>query len=859
MDKLNESLINLSTSTIGIIGAVTQNPVVQAAAYIPSIAKEIKKCIGRENLQYDKELDSQLKQLFAQTCERTQDQLTPSLQDVIRYANARIEYKDLESFQISKLEDMLHSDLNDHIRSENLFITYKDISTISELFIKEFILLVPSFPKLSIVLTAQTIFDHEKRITRLEQRSPAVEMRRIHPESSFSDDIKYYCDKFEEPLFMHKHLPKEKTVYVKDVYTIPSAELCGTWAKTLDKTKDNSILDSIKQFLTFKPSLPGCDYYPILFVEGQAAMGKSSLISWLSWQYMHKTENINNLLLGRRLICVKLRDLQRSNGEVLNRQQPFSQIMAYLLFHGDESCIDRIPEKTSEFKELFNHSLLILDGFDELCLIEKLYGDKRGKSIYFTNMVHQLERSGCDCKVIVTTRPTYLDIESLDFPKAHITISPFDASHRIKWFSKFEKKQHTSEAVREIICDAPQELTGIIESPLTLYMIAAKEIQITDKSNLWNIYNQVFGKEIYKRSYEIGEPHPIDQYQNLLFALIAEIAADITEEQHLAISVEKLLKREKIRDIINKLQELQENESSEYESLVKVLEDCFGLASYFKSDGKNGIEFYHNNIKDYFLCEYICLNLERIYATIPSNRIEREKWFLKSFQELFQYSTYLKNTPEGNCGMPITFFESKLRFLSQTDNLPSFIMDEIDKKYFKHFFGKMLQTGMLFSYGYTGEDSILNMITCIYASVFSIFHTVYLAAAENALFEICEDDQTVDISTSFIFRHLFLTANIRDYRYVKFDSIMLSLIEFRDVNFKHASFMGSLMTYCSFKECDLRGANFTGATLSHADLSSAIIDEETCFDGAIFEQTRVNANQLQYFISVPKEKLIIIE
>jgi hypothetical protein len=401
-------------------------------------------------------------------------------------------------------------------------------------------------------------------------------------------------------------------------------------------------------------------------------------------------------------------------------------------------------------------------------------------------------------------------------------------------------------------------LDGIVDSPLTLYMIVAHNVQISNNSNLWYIYHEIFAKEVYKRDYEKGGPHAINTYRKLLYRLTAEIANAVSREQHLSITVNKLLDIKQIRNLLAQL--------GGEKNIQDILEDCFGLASYFRisqneyDDGTtvSAVEFYHNNIKDYFYCEYIWFHLEDIYSNIPSSSQEREQWFIGSFQELFQYSVCLRDSSYGVRARPIDFLESKVLYLKENNIRTSFIDQELKQHYFEHFFGKMLQTGFLCHYTYTGKDNILHMMEYIYSSVLSVYHTLYLPYLKNnEQIALAEESHVIDIGTSFIYRILFTVSHVHDLSHLKFDGIMLSGIEFGKHNFQNSSFRGCLLIGCNFDGCDLRGADFSSASLQNADFRNAIIDNSTVFSKMTeFGHTKIGRNQLLYFSPWVGENLL---
>ena len=276
---------------------------------------------------------------------------------------------------------------------------------------------------------------------------------------------------------------------------------------------------------------------------------------------------------------------------------------------------------------------------------------------------------------------------------------------------------------------------------------------------------------------------------------------------------------------------------------------------------KNAIEFYHNNIKDYFCCEYIWMNLQRIYQKILPDRFWMESWFLSNFQNMFQFTVYMKDNNQSNePSMVSQFFKSKLLHYKQKDIKENFISQELSNRYFKYFFGKMLQTGMIYKYEYSGNKNILNMMANIYASVLSIYHSIYIIYLEGKeLIEFTKEEYTVDISTSFIYRLLFLMGSIHNQSYLKYDGIMLSFISLEKHDFRFASFKGCLLIGCNFQGCDLRGTNFAYAKLQEADLRNTMMDSNTCFKNAEFEQTIISKKQLPYIGEHEEGALLVLD
>lgn len=86
--------------------------------------------------------------------------------------------------------------------------------------------------------------------------------------------------------------------------------------------------------------------------------------------------------------------------------------------------------------------------------------------------------------------------------------------------------------------------------------------------------------------------------------------------------------QEEIEEIIEGLQ----LETSRTEQLIK---RCYALCNYWKNDGKRGMaEFYHNNIRDFFLCEKIFFELENIYRNFKPEYMQNDRQLEEAIKNL---------------------------------------------------------------------------------------------------------------------------------------------------------------------------------------------------------------------------------
>ena len=100
-----------------------------------------------------------------------------------------------------------------------------------------------------------------------------------------------------------------------------------------------------------------------MFIEGDAGSGKSSLISWMNY-HVSRQDFISQRLMGDTvLITIRLRDLDKA--EISAHESLIPAILNYM-------HIGTI----NDLEKIFPKALLVLDGFDELCMIENITDDE---------------------------------------------------------------------------------------------------------------------------------------------------------------------------------------------------------------------------------------------------------------------------------------------------------------------------------------------------------------------------------------------------------------------------------------------------------------------------------------------------
>lgn len=664
----------------------------------------------------------------------------------------------------------------------------------------------------------------------------------------FTDSIVLYHNKYQEPLFLHKHLDETQQISLKDIFVFPS---CFIMDPQTHKPKSDAleIQEVIKFYFHQRPKNSSEPFYEIMFLEGLPALGKSSLVSCLAWNNINGTDLARELLGTRKLIIVRLRDILSENTNFIDIENPMHIFFSHL-------CSNQLDGNllTQRYKYeapiFFKNSALILDGFDELCMIDEVLYDHG--TAFFMNIYRQLQKWNCNCKIIITTRPNYIKIDKLNFPFIYLDILPFDFTKRIKWLEQYTKKEQVKSELRVLIKqEQSEQMEFLLQIPLVLYMITAKNIIIGNSENLWYLYYVIFHEEVYERNYENLDSHATALYKSDLYILTSEIAYTLCKYKNTFFSVDKLLKKENIKEIIGRMN----NDNFSVDRLKVILENCVGLTSYFSIKNrqinehldKHIIEFCHNNIRDFFYCESLWEKLNQIYENIPEEQKDWELYFIRCLQKIFQDAPLdMKGIVTDNSIMAISFFSKKVIYYKE-NGLNSFVTKEIQNKYFQHFFGKMLYTGMIFSYQYEEDNNVINLIANMYASVLTVYRAIYFPYLKKGERLILADEEQDRRLAFFTFHLLFCFPKMCDHTYLEFERFILPLIKFPAWDFSYSRFRNCMLRFSDFGKSNLQGVDFTGSNLGYCNFRYAIINDETCFANCCCDKARVTKEQVKYF------------
>ncbi len=631
--------------------------------------------------------------------------------------------------------------------------------------------------------------------------------------------VSEYAANFVEPLFLHRYQPETK-VTLKNLFVEPS--FLEIKPATISKYA-GSIISILDLFLW------GDNKDRLLFIDGDAALGKTSLISWLCYHYLELDDEGKSVLCNIQLVCVRLRDLIVKENETVE-----SCLLRYLSFN-----------ELEEFEEKYMDALIILEGADELGII----GGMGSLTIeqFILNVRHIFFRH----KIIITSRPEFINMDAFSgltqsFTYQHYSLDHFSKEKRECWINNYEQPdkcgeiipQYTRLYLNEITDD---EASGVADTPLVLYLLAACEITAELRNNRWALYREIFHNAIrdtpYNESFNSIDDSlshralKEDGFAESIYRTIAKIANKMFEKSR---EDQFYLSSSELDDIIFKVKAEDNIERQ------KAIRKCCVLCAYWKYNTNIGaLEFYHNNIRDFFMCEYI---YDRFLGAIySSNKEEIICQLIETACEVFQFGIIAQTTWE----QTFSFLYFRLQYEKNTKKVEERIARKLHiKELFPSIVYSMVNNTTMWSYTYNElqyesiKSTFLNFV---------LFLRVWISAETSELLDtfsfqtdnefwngkgIFEDwrrifSDSVYISENF---HISFCSQTKfsnmDFKQANLENACFEKSKFISSSFENtrlgcANFSGTNLESVSFLGADLHDADFSNATLIGVDFSMA--------------------------------------
>ncbi len=671
-------------------------------------------------------------------------------------------------------------------------------------------------------------------------------------QSKQNHDYYDYVKSFGNVLFLHK-TENRQAITLKDTYVQPAYN----FAARSDIKKTDVSYDFVTELRQFAQQHKN----RVMVIEGDAGVGKSSLISYLCYSNEKSVQQTGMGILGDSAVyCVRLRNLTMNKSFM---EAPVKEILHEL---GIQSY--------DEFERSSGKKILLLDGFDELCMLD-------GMTEFAENVLSEIIRGFSGTYIVITTRPKFLDVyklkqKGLGTGIAYILLNHFDAAKRNEWIQKYyqvcAKEDYTKlERIRLIDNEASD---GICDTPLALYMLAAGKITDDAWNNPWVLYHQIFCEELSNTEYnkifsQDSYTHGICRYNDILYRISAEISYKMYQTGNKKLYVFQ----QDIEEIIDGLH----LETNHAEQLIK---RCYALCNYWKNDGKRGMaEFYHNNIRDFFLCEKIFIELEHIYSffeptcmTDDQKLNETTKKFVIAFGNLFSFSDLNDKVSE--------FIYYRSLYKMQNGEEEDYILWELKYQFLGHFFERMFTYGAIPEYTFDGKRNLyqenINVLKCM-VQIYRHIYEPYVVNGNKRLewfFNAASEMNTLEglpglFKPVFIRTPLTITseysipvagyANFNlydmkksDLRYGMFNHSKFLSCDFSDTILKSTDFTGAILRGCSFVNADLSYSCLLNADIKDCKFENCTLTGTVLPDGNCFNTQQEQENHLKSLMQAHK-------
>lgn len=685
------------------------------------------------------------------------------------------------------------------------------------------------------------IIEFQKAVTHPEREwlLNFLLMQNIIVDDRLKTDNARYADNFEEVMFLHTEA--EHKVRLCDLYIPPNRVVDQNEE---DQSQSDEIIAYIKSFVE-------SNNFDALILEGDAGVGKTSFVSYLAHMYLKKTKEWAYYFGAREFISIRLRDLIPDSGS-FSKKSICNDVLKYLNVE---------MKSKNQFKDEHKDAVVILDGFDELCMIE---GIEEHQGYYIKELCRLFDK----CRFIITTRPHYLKVDELvkkDINCDFVMLDHFRSKQREDWVNQYKIAAHVVdeeeiEVLDYILAIRDDDTMAICDTPMVLYMMVRGRINEEARENIWALYHQIFYKEITETEYnkifpsEYGDKHPIEEYSEEIYRLNAEIAYRMYQSNNRIT----YLSEKDVEEILDGM-----NFSDKDENVKQIVKSCYALCSYWKNTSDKGVvEFYHNSIRDFFMCEKIFFVLNRIYQEKNLNT-----------QRVASACQYFFSGPIIN-NVVLNFLYHRIVYEKNTSQKDNFIKSELD--------AKLLEHGLLSELGFNKEcynlDGYFSLekLNNIYINTARIYKVAYEPYLDNINRVYWTDiylsadgfggssgsdylkkerssskskfnfipyslgsafgsritlNNSVSVSLSHKSTFYYIKAENIAYIDADFSNIVFEKCGFTNCSFERANLQNATIENCYFVGCSFRKADLVGCKISESKFNEVILEDIRLPDG----------------------------
>ena len=614
------------------------------------------------------------------------------------------------------------------------------------------------------------------------------------------DELDYYKN-FFKPLCFHSFTRAKVSMF--DVFVMPEVEY---------KDKTVTAEHCVKDFLASGD--------PLLLLLGQGGYGKTSFVCWISRNCRRITD--------RPVHIIRLRDY-----------------FAYTIDEIYDNIINKIP-----LKKLEDDALIVLDGLDELCMAIGNNGSEVEYSTALIKKLFELLGNHNDRRLIITSRNVFMDSKLLysnalkEFNKEyhyfakhnfnlHVAkLKPLNNQLRRRLIENLAEKDSNISRDSYIYkylneFDSETEDNSVFGSPFIVYLMCAapnsnnNDLVIDEEciNNRWLLFRRFFYDIYINPEYsENGSRAGMCKYREELYSITCEIAFRMYKSQYSKL----YFTRDEVQKIVHEMLEEKSIKGELVDNkLIEYLTTCHSLSCYFdNSNSENcSLEFVHNVVRDFFVCEYILRGLNEIYN---KDMDESEKGKLVSYwlsDHLMYLPLYKSNILIGDNNIGQIYLQA---LEAAYKIYPQLIENSGNNDNLHYIFDVFVENGGIHKFNYDLDKINIEKANAniLFNSAFIYMNTVKKSLQNNQKIKWFEKHKfgTYKLHPPEIIR-CFAIKQIRWYNKAVLLEYMKNFLESADLS--DVSLMYADLSGANLKDADLKGANLRYASLGQADLSGA--------------------------------------
>ena len=589
---------------------------------------------------------------------------------------------------------------------------------------------------------------------------------------TIADDNEEYNIIYTKALFMENEVGDSKAATLKNVFIKPSLENDRITLEEKLKTWRNSSNINTDKYTYANSS--------VFLLYGKAGVGKSSFTSYI----------ISENILGDKCHAVAL----RKYADKLNHKRAWESVKEIY------ECSD---------EKLYKGTVLILDGLDEVCVLQQGFDGKA----FIEDLTDNIPNG---VKILITSRnyegyfneveATYdLTIETIIWTNMQIKewCEFYVQVHKCKenWCTEFLSKYNELDDYdkrKEIFC-----------IPIILYICCVSEIDIEEHNSVAGIYDTAFkniGGREHSRRNRSRELTELDRRQ---FDINWQYTKELAFQMFLNNTLESALGN----DLVNAAKAMTAKICNTTEADIQPETDRYYAVFHFVSQKSEGIEFAHKTVGEYFTAVKLYEDYFANTLTDMSDESVEDIW--KNIFQAFRYKKIPEDIMQYFAEL-VKARKTKDKCAEETKSYSEWRGCFIDS-YYKGMQEQLLWKMMTQNTNYNLKENFLlpEQVAIAFRNL-----TWFLAAIDFDNSNITAEKKIyVHIIESFFIRSFNMDVNL--YLWQHLSGIDLSGAYLRGAYLRGAYLRGANLNYANLNSAHLRAVDLNYADLNYANLIGA--------------------------------------